>query len=262
VNLAPLSHEHHAALRLRPLASYDFARDSALVSLYASEVYRAAHEFPVTFSAEADGFFPAALLGLAPGQNLFVGAKGQWLSSYVPALWRRGPFRLAKVKEREEWVLCMDLDSPQLNANEGEPLFDAEGKPAPLVGKIMQFLVQLETDRAVTLAACSAMDRHGLLQPWDLQVQKTDGSTLKIDGLTKIDEGKLTALDGEALAELNQTGALALIYAHLFSLHKLPILGQLGGVHEQVAQQKKAIESGKLDLDRVFGIVEDDPFIF
>jgi len=262
VNLAPLSHETHAALRLRPLASYNFAKTSALVSLYASEVYRAAHEYPVTFSAEPDGFFPAALLGTAPNQNLFVDPHGRWLSAYTPALWRRGPFRIAKVKESDGFVLCVDLDSEQLSETEGEPLFDADSKPSALVSQSMQFLAKLESERAMTLAACAAMDRLGLLVPWDLKVQRADGSTHMLQGLSRIDEAKLNGLDPESLHELQRIGALALIYAHLFSLQKMALLGRLAGDRAKASEQQKDLTAGKLDLDRVFGIVEDDPFIF
>ena len=262
MNLVPLSYESHATLRLRSLASYSFAKGSALVSLYASEAYRAAHEYPVTFSAEPDGFFPAALLGTAADENLFVDAQGRWLANYIPALWRRGPFRLAKIQASGEYVLCVDLDSEQVDQTEGELLFDAEKKPSPRVAQSMQFLGQLENERKATLAACAVLDRHGLLVPWDLKIRQLDGSTRKLDGLSRVDETRLNELDGETLVELQRSGALALIYAHLFSMQKMALLGRLAGERAKAAEQHKDLKAGKLDLDRVFGIVEDDPFIF
>jgi hypothetical protein len=55
---------------------------------------------------------------------------------------------------------------------------------------------------------------------------------------------------------------LAVIYAHLLSLSKIGVLARIS---EQLAardQQRQAVSANKVDLDRAFGIVEDDPFIF
>jgi hypothetical protein len=262
VNLAPLSPEQHAGLRVRPHASYEFVRGSIAIALFRSEVVRAAHEFPIVFTAEADGYFPAALMGLTPGCNAFVDAQGRWLAGYVPAIWRRGAFRLAKIEGREEWVLCLDLDSELLGTDEGQPLFDGDGKPTALIGHVMQFLSQMEADRQATLHASATLDRHGLLVPFELNVKKEHGSAQRLEGIFKVDEARLNALPGDALAELQSSGGLAMVFAHLFSLLKLPLLGRLAGDRDAEAQRKEALESGKLDLDRLFGIVEDDPFIF
>jgi len=262
VNLVPLSFDRHAGLRVRPITGYQFAGNSALVSLYGTELFRAAHEFPIAFSPEADGYFPAALLGTRPEQNVFVDAQGRWLSSYVPALWRRGAFRLARIEDRDEMALCVDGDSPLLSRSEGEPLFDAEGRPSPFITRVGQFLAGLEADRTATLAACAALDRCGVLKPWDLQVRKPDGSMQKIGGLFIVDETRLAALSGDDLAALLACRALPIAYAQLFSLHKLPLLGQLAALRDGEAQKKKELADGTLDLDKIFGIVEDDPFVF
>jgi hypothetical protein len=247
---------------VRPVSSYHFAQPSIAISLYRSEVARASHEFPVVFTAEPDGYFPAALMGLTSGRNAFVDVQGRWLAGYIPAVWRRGAFRLARVQDREEWVLCLDLDSELIGSEEGHTLFDAEGKPTEWVGQVMRFLGQLEQDRAVTLNACAALDRLGLLVPLDLQVKKQDGSALRLDGLFQVDEVKLNTLPGEGLSELQAAGALSLAYCHLFSLHKLTLLGKLAAQRNEEAERHRQLKEGKLDLDRVFGIVEDDPFIF
>jgi hypothetical protein len=50
-----------------------------------------------------------------------------------------------------------------------------------------------------------------------------------------------------------------MIYAHLLSLHKLHLLRDLAV--KRLTEQKRAPPRNQ-DLDQVFGIMEDDPFIF
>ena len=78
----------------------------------------------------------------------------------------------------------------------------------------------------------------------------------------RIDEAKIGELTGDELVTLRNCGGLITIYAHLLSL---PKIGVLARISEQLAareQQRDAVRSNKVDLDRAFGIVEDDPFIF
>ena len=262
MHLVPLTSEQHAALRLRSPADYRFAQDNVLVALFGTEALRAAHGFPIAFAVEAEGYVPTALMGTEPGQNVFIDSQGRWLANYLPALWRRSAFRLARLEGGEDWVLCIDQDSPWLSPDEGLPLFDEAGKPTQLVQQAMQFLGQLEAARQATLTACAAIDRQGLIIPWELKVNRQDGTVQRLDGLYRIDEDKLRALESEALDDLHRHQALPLIYAHLFSLHKLPLLGQLAAERAAEKQQRQMLQEGKLDLDRLFGIVEDDPFIF
>jgi hypothetical protein len=262
LKLVPISRDRHAALRVRPLASYAAYRQSSLLPVYGSELSRAAHEFPVAFIAEKEGFFPAVLLGIEPGKNLFVALDGRWLAGYVPAMIRRAPFLLARVEESGDYVLCLDEESPLLNGREGQPLFAETGEPAPLVTHVGNFLSELERSRMTTLAACAALDRHGLLTRWDLQVTRPDKTAQKIDGLFRVEEEKLQQLGAEALVELRDTGALAVAYAHLFSLSRLPVLGQLAAAFAEVENRRAPAAKAELDLDRAFGMVEDDLFQF
>jgi hypothetical protein len=260
VTLSPLSHDKHARLRQRPLASYRFVAEFAVAPISLSEAPRSLHEFPLLFTAEPEGYFPSALLGLDAGSNLFVDAAGRWTAGYVPAFWRQGAFRLARLQGRDEWVLCLDTTSEQLNEEDGLALFDENGQPTAFVSQVFRFLVDLETDRGATIAACAALDRHGLIVPYELKVEHVDGSKTQLQGLYRVDQERLAGLGGEALGDLQAARALPLIYAHLFSLPKLALLGKLAAQRDKVNEGRQ--KTGTLDLDRLFGIVEDDPFIF
>lgn len=262
VQLAPLNKTHHGTLKMKPLTDFTPYAKSNLVSLYGTEVPRMAQEFPIVFLAEPEGFFPGALLALSPEQNLFVDAQGRWLAGATPAVWRRGCFRLAKTETGPEWVLCVDEHSPLLNEAEGQPLFGSDGEVSELVKQVTQFLGALERDRIATLALCATLDRHGLITPWDLKVEAADGQVTQCKGLYRIDEAKMTGLSAEALAELRDTSALPVLYAHLFSLHRLGLLAKLQAHRNETLKTREAVRNSALDLDQAFGIVEDDPFIF
>lgn len=262
MKLVPITRDTHAKLRLRPLSSFLFVGETAAVSLYGSEALRAAHEFPVVFTAEAEGYFPAGLLGLRNGQNLFVDSRGRWLVDYIPAVWRRGAFRLARLQDSDDRVLCLDETSDLISSSDGEPIYDEDGAPTAILDQAGRFLVQLEREGAATLAACAALDRLGLIVPFALKVNRSRGTAQTVSGLFRIDIAKLSQVPADRLAELLTLGALPLAYAHQFSLHKLAALGRLAAEREEEESRRQALTQGKLNLDQVFGIVEDDPFIF
>ncbi len=262
MTLVPVSREIHANKKIRPRVSYEFARASGVLPLYGAEMGRAAGEYPVCFTRSAEGFFPGALMAIEPGNNLFVALDGQWLGSYLPAVLRRGPFSLARVEETGDWVLCLDDTSDLISEDEGAPLFAEDGQASPFLAQMSTFLADLERSRLVTLAACNCLAAHGLLAPWELRVDAGGGNVKRIEGLFRLDEAKLNAVGAEALLELRNAGALAIAYAHLFSLAKLPLIGRLADVHAQLEAQRKSMAKTELNLDHAFGIDQDDPFLF
>ena len=262
MKLVAFSLETHARTKILPLTSFAMARGAPMLPLYGGELTRAAHVFPICFSAEKDGYFPAALMAVEPGRNLFVAADGRWLADYVPAVLRRQPFALAQVAGSDNWVLCLDEDSDLLSETEGKSLVAPDGSNSELVAHATEFLVALERDRAATLAACAALDRHGLIVPWNLTINGMDGTQQKLDGMFQADAGRLAQLPGDALADLRDRGALAMIYLQEFSRQALASIGQLAAAHAEADAKRAAIQDQSFNLDNLFGIDSDDPFQF
>ncbi len=254
----PVSREAHAKKRVLPLVSFHSARAMAVISLFGGEVLRAAHEFPVLLAATAEGFFPAALTGIKAGTNVFVGPDGRWLAGYVPAMFRRAPFLLARVEDRDDWVLCLDETSERLSETEGEPLFEPGGGNADILTRATNLLVQLEQNRRATLEAGDLLNRLGLLTPW-----RPPGGEGEDDfnGLFQVNEPKFQTLSGADLVALRDIGGLAMIYAQIFSMERLNLMQRLEASRAEAARQRAASEQ-TTDLDRLFGIVDDEPFQF
>jgi len=264
VALVPIDRVLHAKTKIRPLPSFSFTAGMTVVQLFGSEIVTMSHELPVLLIRDAAGYVPAALLGLRTGQNLLLDAQGRWIGQHVPALWRRGPFRLAQVDGQQEgtMVLCLDDTSELINETEGMPLFDESGAPSPILNSATAMLSQLQRDNHGTRAICALLDRHGLIVPWMLEIPQPDGSKGRVADLYQVDEKAIAGLSAEALVEIRDAGALPLIYAHLLSLSRVNVLARLTKMADERSQKQAALKTDNLNLDRAFGIVEDDPFIF
>lgn len=262
--LVPISRELHGKTRIRPIPSFAFAAKTTVVPVYGSEIVLMSHEIPIVFIREAGNFVPSALVGVRAGQNLLTDPQGRWIGAHIPAVWRRGPFRLARVEREQEvrMVLCLEDSSDLISETEGHPLFDESGAPSAMISSATNLLSQLERDVQTTQTVCALVDQLGLITPWALDIAQPDGQKQRIADLFRIDEAKIATLSGEDLVRLRDAGALAVIYAHLLSLSKINVLGQLAKIADEREQQQATLQKGNLNLDRAFGIVEDDPFIF
>ncbi|MBK1719771.1 SapC family protein [Thiocystis violacea] len=224
--IVPVSRERHAAKHWKPFQSYAFARQSALVPLVAAEIPKAAMAMPLAFIRQGDQTLPVALMGLEPDKNVFVARDGRWLGPYVPSGLRGYPFSLART-EADTLVLCVDEDSGLVvDGPEGEPLFTAAGEPTEGLGRILEFLQQIERNRVLTSQACAALARHELVHTWPITLGGTTGER-RVEGLFQIDEAALNQLSDEAFLDLRRAAALPIAYCQLLSIQHLPRLGEL-----------------------------------
>ena len=238
-----------ANLRWKRYENYHFAALDAVAPLVAHELSKAALALPIAFVPQGQTYTPAAVQGLASGQNLYVHPDGRWLTTYIPAAYRSHPFRMAQTPDGQE-VLCVDTDSGLISETEGDAFITDSGEPSPELVKVIDFFQQIAANRQATQAACGVLQSHGLIQPWPIAV-KTEQGDKTVQGLYRIDEARLNALSAPALKEIQAAGALAMAYSQLLSMQHLPTLGQLAELHAQ-AQSKPALPtnaSGELDLE-------------
>ena len=248
-NYHAISRERHGGRRWLPASGYAFAAQESTVPLVAGELPKAAMSLPIAFTEQADGYVPAAILSLLPGKNLFVSQNGCWAGEYVPAVIRGFPFRLAMAEDGRQ-VLCIDEESGLLtDGPAGERFFAEDGKPAKMVLDILNFLNQVEQNRQRTAAACAALQKHALIQPWPIAL-KTESGQQSVTGLFRIDEAALNRQPADALLELSQSGALLVAYCQLLSMQHLPLLGQLIEAHAKATTALQSLApGGELDLE-------------
>ena len=235
----PISQSRHNTKHWKRYTSYAFAASDAIVPLVGPELPKASMSMPIAFIEQAEQFLPVALMGVEQGHNLFVVPDGRWAGNYVPAFLRSYPFGLMKTEDGE-FVLCFDEASGLIaDGAHGEAFFNEDGTPAKAVAEILGFLQEVEKGRHYAQTTCEMLKRHGLIQPWPITL-KTQTGGQQIAGLYRIDEVALNALSGDTLKELQQAGALAMVYCQLLSMQHLALLGKLAEVHAQSQTQAQA----------------------
>ncbi|MEO7725938.1 MAG: SapC family protein [Burkholderiales bacterium] len=182
----------------------------------------ASRDYPLVFISADEGktFAPMLVLGLAPQQNLFVMWDHTWdRRAYVPAYVRRFPFCMTRVmvdgKEAPERVACVEKIA--IN-DQGEQLFDDQGKALPEWEQREKLLFEFEADLARTEEMCKLLAQHQLLEPFTMQATPTEGEPLQLTGMFRISEEKLAQLDAAVMKDFAQKGVLGRAYAHLMSL--------------------------------------------
>lgn len=220
----PVSFQRHGKKRLLPISSWSFAATHHLAPLLVAEFSQAVRRFPIVFVRQGEVALPFALLGFHEGKNLLIDQKNQWVVDYIPACFRRAPFLMARRQQEEtEYVLCVDEAAGLLSDVDGAPLFDEDGNKSEALDHAFNFAAQYLRQSAASEVLAGLLQEFDLLEPFPIQL-KDEKQTLKIEGLLRVSEEKLNALADEAFLRLRAAGALAPIYAHLYSLGSVATL--------------------------------------
>lgn len=222
--------QHRHLTLTAPITDWRMADRLNALFVAAVEFGDVCREFPIVFvraGKEDDGsdaIAPIAVLGLTQNENLYVSGE-RWRAQYMPALLRMYPFCIARI-DAEKFAICLDMAWSGLNAPGGHPLFDAEGQPAELLKSMQQQLEALETEIQRTRMVGRRLNELGLLQDMRFDVTLPDGKQLTVDGFLTVDEDKLKALPDAALLDLQRSGLLGLVHAHLISLGNMRRLAE------------------------------------
>lgn len=251
-NLQPVTMDRHRGKGwIRP-TDYRFAAGAQTAQIAAAELSHCCRTFPLAFIEHGGKRVLVALLGLLPGRNLFVAPDGRWVGGYIPAIVRGYPFQLAGTDDRQ-LVLCIDEGSGLVTdaaaGGKAVPFFGEDGKPHAETQKIFEGLRLTHQGIAAVDRAVAALAGQELLEPWPLKVAD-DGAGKTLNGLGRISEKKLNALDGEQLVRLREAGALAIAYAQLLSMGNVDTLGRLAQMHSRAkAAQPVVSQAGLLPGD-------------
>jgi hypothetical protein len=235
-NHAILTAEAHRELRIR--TDRGAARgDAVMTSLAMPREFRdVQRHYPILFrlGADRDSFTAHAMFGFETGENLFLEGD-RWDAGYVPLATDIQPFLIGGADGAGDRQVHIDLASPRIADGEGVRLFEPEGRPTPYLEAVAEKLGALEAGFRESVDFFAALRRHDLLEPLTLEVTLDDGSTNRLVGFHVIDEDRLRALDGAAVADLHAAGHLMPIFMALASL---------GHFSDLVARKNKRIAHG------------------
>lgn len=220
-NHAILNPADHGELRIHTAASAEMGDNVMACPTVPAEFRQVQAHYPIVLRRDlASGQLGAlALFGFEAGENLFL-RDGRWDATYRPLAMAIQPFLVGRpVSQDDVGQVHVDLDHPRISTNgEGVRAFDAEGKPTPFLEDIAGKLGDLDFAHREAGDFYAALDRYELAEPFTLEVTLDNGSTNSLVGYHTINEEKLTALDGDALAYLMASGHLLRITMILASL--------------------------------------------
>jgi hypothetical protein len=222
--LVPLNRAEHASLGIANPGHCQWCRELNSAYVCLPELPRAALDYPIGFARDgASGdYFPIAVFGLRNGQNLFVNEHGRWLAhTYMPAYVRRHPFCIVEMPAAAagaaevQRLICVEEGGL---APSPTPLFNAGGEPTAAWTPVLQLIESLEAAREPTREFTRRLAALGLFTPFEALGLPNAQAPLRLEGLFRIDEQKLSALDAATLQPLLRTNQLRAVYAHLLSL--------------------------------------------
>ncbi|WP_287979596.1 SapC family protein [Sphingomonas sp.] len=221
---AILTAEAHRNLRIRTDRAAALG-DAQMCCITVPTEFRAVQsEYPILFRLNdtRDRFTAFAMFGFENGENLYL-VGGRWDARYRPLAMDIQPFLIGGAPDGEgAKQVHVDLASPRIaTGDEGARVFDELGQPTPYLEQVAEQLGALDEGYRASAGFFAALQRHDLLEPFTLEVTLDDGSSNRLVGFHIIDEDKLAALDGKALAELNAAGHLMPIYMAIASLAHL-----------------------------------------
>ena len=219
-DLVPLNSRDHAEFKSRTTDKAPWLVNQHAMPLTVEEFPQAQRHFPIVFSSGANPV-PLALMGLNEGVNVFVDDEGKLGENvYIPAYVRRYPFLLAKLApEAAELSLCFDPSSDLVGSfDEGTELF-ADTQPTDTTKSLLAFCEQFEQAGMRTGAFLEEIKKHELLMDGEVAIQQEGVAQPYVyRGFQMINAEKLREVRGDVLRGWNQSGLLALIFAHFFSL--------------------------------------------
>jgi hypothetical protein len=240
--LVAINPQLHQQLRLHPAKAEWHSKGIQLMPVVPTEFASMATQAPIvlTKNGQTGQFVSVALLGFAPGENLFF-SNNSWQGDYVPLQIQRQPFFLGQAEAAgqtstesgnsggtqgaPEFVVCIDNDSPTIcpptsqgsNSDDTQQLFTESGADSAYFQQAKQCLAELLRGEQQLQQLMQALLGHDLLQPLSLDIVFDNEQSTRLNGLYTIDQQKLAALSAVALSELHQAGWLLPIYTLIAS---------------------------------------------
>lgn len=232
-NFVLLNNVDHQDLKIITERSAKYGDDVMYAMTFPHEFRDVQACYPILFQRDKDdNFYPLALFGFEPKENLFLDDSG-WHAQYVPAMIRREPFLIGFQEQKERVdaekarMLSLDMDHPRVNEETGERLFQPLGGRTPYLEDAANLLEAIYQGYELNKRFADALQEHELLESVTFDIILSDGSKNQLLGFFAINEEKLQQLPGETLEQFSKEGFLMPIFMALASMTNIRTLIEL-----------------------------------
>lgn len=218
-NHMQLNNVDHKDIRVITERSSAFG-DDIWYSLIVPKEYKAAqHYYPIFFQKDGNTgkFMTVALSGFQHGENLYLDDSG-WSCPYIPLSIQRMPFLIGKqqvINEGREQVMPMvhiDMSSPRISRDDGEPLFKEFGGHTEYLEKVTKMLEILHRGIGEMNQFINALLELNLIEPVSISIKLENGSQNELVGFYTINETKLNEMDDNSIISFHRLGYMQAIY--------------------------------------------------
>ncbi|MBY6048807.1 SapC family protein [Vannielia litorea] len=222
---AAVNPARHGKTLVKDTGDFSFAAGVNSVPIAAAEFALCAAEYPIVFAGDPKAPVPSVILGLDGSRNAFIGKKGNWLGSYVPAYIRRYPFVLSQQDKTGTQTLHIDDSAACLaTKGKGEALFDAGGKPTPYLEGVLKFQQDYQAQHQRTQAYAQRLADLELLKPMQANYTTPSGEKRTLQGFFTVDREKLKGLEDDAALQMFRNDELECTFLHLASARNFKAL--------------------------------------
>lgn len=245
-NYQLLNNIDHKDLRIIIDRSPELGDDVWYAATFPSEFRNVQRHYPIFFVKDPDSgqFQAVAMFGVEEGENLFLDGDG-WHAGYIPLNVVRMPFLIGFQERGEpgeperEPVISVDMDSPRVSTERGEPVFLEHGGNSPYIEQVGSILKALDEGVRRGEPFFKLLAALDLLESFVMDARLHDGSEHRLTGFYTINEDRLRALDAENLEKLNRRGYLEAIYMAIASMSHLPDL-----IEKKTERRRRAAADG------------------
>lgn len=221
--LVALDNQVHGHLKVDPTKVEEVGADLHMLPVVITEFQKLVVQYPIVLSKneQTGRFVCVALMGFEEGENLFWYG-GRLDGIYTPLNIARHPFFVGHNQEgNDNYIVCIDEESPCLSELHTQALFDETGEGTAYLHSAQAILAELIQGETQTNRWIQILLKLELLVPLTLDITFENEEIKKIKGLYSIDEDKLNSLSGQTLKKLQDEGALQAIYTQLASLGQI-----------------------------------------
>lgn len=215
-----LNNVEHKDLRITLGRGTRFGDGETICPTFPAEFRNVLGHYPILFreTGNEQRYEPVALFGFVEGENLFASADA-WDALYVPMAVARQPFSMGL--SGDELLVHVDLDHPKVSTTSGYPVFLEYGGQSELLEQVNSVLLALHQGLQSNAGFVAALREYDLIEPITLDIELNNGARNQLLGFSTINEEKLAALEGAALAHLHQQDYLMAAHLMVASLVQL-----------------------------------------